>query len=205
MSSLIVLCPHCLTWIEPHGQCCTECGSHADIDDPDPPSQAMSQRLGDRLHDLGPMKLVRRGWPNCGDLLVTTEGLLFVPQLTMHPNGALEAVADQVPNGSGRVASLFHLWSLPPWRRPADKSAQEFASASRDERSPLELLFDFPGAFFIQRSAIQRISIRWGRAQIERRPSRSVTLTQVSGGQNVREALRSLTQFAAWRTIVAEL
>ena len=205
MSSLIVLCPHCLTWIETHEPCCTECGSTANVDDPDPPYETLAERLGDRLRDLGPVKLPRRGWPGCGRLIATTEGLLFVPQFTVQPNGALEAVTDEAPGGSARVANLFHWWSLPPWRRTSEESPSRAEAVSIPPQSVLDLLFDSPGAWFIQRNSIRRITVRWGRAQIERLLSRTVVLAQMSGGPSPRDMLRQLIEFAPWRSFVAGL
>ena len=206
MSSLIVLCSHCLTWIEPHAQSCTECGVTVNVDDSDPAREELAARVGDRLRELGLVKLLRRGWPSCGRLVATTEGLLFVPQFIAQPNGSLEAVADEVPGGSTRVASLLHWWSLPPWRSPQEETAiVDTDSATEPSRPPLEMLLDSPGAFFMGRDTIQRITIRWGRAQIERRPSRSVTLSQAPGGPLPKDALRLLIEFPAWRHLVARI
>lgn len=205
MSSLIVLCPHCLTWIEVHAQSCTECAATVIVEDSDPPIETLAQRLGDRLRYLGPVKLLRRGWPACGRLLATTEGLLFVPQFAVQPNGALESVADEALAGPARLANLFHWWSLPPWRRPVEQSPVRPEAAPLPPRSAVELLFESPGAFFIQRTSIKRITVRWGRAQIERPPSRSVTLAQISDGSAPRDALRQLIEFPPWHSLVAGL
>jgi len=205
MTSLIVLCPHCLTWIEPHAQCCNECGSVVIVDDCDPTPESIADRLGEQLQDLGPMKLLRRGWPGCGRLLATTHGLLFVPEFGVLLNGALDAITDDTQAGSQRVASLFHWWSLPPWKRPVDEPDQKHPIANRPPRTMLELLFDSPGALFIVRNSIQRIHFRWGRVQIERPPSRSVSLTQVQGGSPPRDTLRQLQEFDEWRALVTGL
>ena len=205
MSSLIVLCPHCLTWIETHAEFCTECGAAVSVDDKDPTDEVLAERLGERLVDLGPVKLLRRGWPNCGRLLATTGGLLFVPLFVIQPNGALEAAPEEVPVGSVRVANLFHWWSLAPWSRPADETIAKSPEATIPLQPVMDLLLDSPGAFFIRRESIRQIVVRWGRAQIERRPLRSVSLAQAQGGANPRDSLRKLIEFPAWRGIVAEL
>lgn len=206
MSSLIVLCPYCLTWIEPHAQSCTECGCTVNVDDPDPGKDELVTRIGDLLRELGPVKLLRRGRPSCGRLFGTTEGLLFIPQFIKQANGSLEAVTDDVPENSSRVASVLHWWSLPPWRRPVDVDAPSAVSIqSNDPRSPLEMLVDSPGAFFIRREAIQRMTIRWGRVQIERRPARSVALAQVPGGPSPRDALKQLIDYPIWRAVISAI
>lgn len=205
MTSLIVLCPHCLTWIEPHAESCTECGVAVNLNDHDPNVEIIAERLGDQMQDLGAMKLLRRGWPACGRLLLTTRGLLFVPEFAVRSNGALEAVTDDASAGSQRVASLFHWWSIPPWRRPLDEPDPKLLSANRQPQSTLDLLFDAPGSFFVTRTSIQRIHFRWGRVQIERPPYRSVSLTQVQGGSQPRDALRHLQEYPEWRGLVAGL
>lgn len=206
MSSLIVLCPQCLTWIETHGECCTECGTAISVDDRDPTDEVLAERLGERLLDLGPVKLLRRGWPGCGRMLVTTQGLLYLPQFTIQANGALEAATDNLPSPANRVNHLFHWWSLPAWRRPVDADGPHSpAIETIPLQPPPELLINSPGAFFIRRDSIQRIHVRWGRAQIERRPMRTVTLDQASGGPHPRDLLRPLAEFASWKEIIASV
>ncbi len=206
MSSLIVLCPHCLTWIETHAECCTECGAAVNVEDNDPSDAMLAEQLGERLVDLGPVKLLRRGWPNGGRLLATTRGLLFVPAFVLQPTGALEAAAEEAPDGAVRVANLFQWWSLPPWRRPVEsRPPKHFEAASIPLQPVLQLLLDSPGAVFIHRESIRQIIVRRGRAQIERRPLRSVSLIQAPGGVNPRDSLKQLIEFAPWRAIVAGL
>lgn len=204
MSSLIVLCPHCLTWIEPHAQCCPECGGAVDLDDVDPSPERLAERLGEQILCLGPLKLVRRGWPDCGQLVVTTRGLLFVPLLAPQMSGALEAIVVEPPH-STRTTNLLHWWPLPSWRRASEKSTTHPAQQGRaSQRSILDLLLDSPGAVFVQQSAIQRIGMRWGRIQVERRPSRALTLTQIADGPGPRDLMHSLTELPDWRDLVSE-
>jgi hypothetical protein len=206
MASLIVVCPHCLTWIETHAETCTECGRPVSVDDRDPSVEDLTERLGVSLADIGPMKLLRRGWPECGRLLATTEGLLFVPRFVVQPNGALQAATDDGGSGTARVPQLFHWWSEPARRTPAEEAvAGEPPTAELSTVPVLNLLFDSPGAFFIRRESIHRIIVRWSRAEIERRPSRTVSLAQASSGPNPRDALRSLNVFSPWQGIVAGL
>jgi hypothetical protein len=206
MSSLIVLCPHCLTWVGTHVDHCTECGVTVNDEDDDPSIDLLTERLGTWLVELGPVKLARRGWPGRGSLVATTEGLLFVPEFTTQPNGALEAVAEEPPVGATRVAHLFHWWSLPPWRRPIVDETQTPPQSRFDPiRPPVDVIFDTPGALFVQRTAIKRISLQWGKAQIERRPSRSVTFASLSNGPSMRSMLRRLIDFPPWRPLVGGL
>lgn len=205
MASLIVVCPHCLTWIEIHSDCCPECATAVSVDDNDPAADLISERLGDRLQDLGPTRLLRRGWPESGQLVATSSGLLFVPHLIVRPNGALEAITEDSQLRPSRVSGMFHWWSLPPWRRPVDDDQGRSSAECAEGRPLIDLLFDSPGAFFIARSTIQRIGSRWGRVQIERQPSRSVSLSHTPGSESPREILRPLVEYDAWRSLVGGL
>ncbi|HEY4263221.1 MAG TPA: hypothetical protein VGM98_23870 [Schlesneria sp.] len=205
MASLIVVCPQCLTWIEIQSDCCPECATALSVEDVDPPVDLISERMGDRLRDLGAIKLLRRGWPENGQLVATTEGLLFVPHLVVRPNGALESVAEVAPPLPSRVSGLFHWWTLPPWRRSIDDQQSHPSAPSPENPSLPSLLFDSPGALFIVRTTIQRVAVRWGRIHIERQPSRSVSLIQAPGSDNPREILRPLIEYDSWRSIIAGL
>ncbi|MDB5342273.1 MAG: hypothetical protein JWP89_650 [Schlesneria sp.] len=205
MASLIVVCPQCLTWIEIQSDCCPECATAVSVEDVDPPADLISDRMGDRLRDLGAIKLLRRGWPENGQLIATTEGLLFVPHLVVRPNGALEPVAEDAPLRPSRVSGLFQWWSLPPWRRSVEDEHSHPSIHPPENLSLPSLLFDSPGAFFIVRTTIQHIVARWGRVHIERQPSRSVSLTQAQGSDSPREILRPLIEYDSWRSIVAGL
>lgn len=205
MASLIVVCPQCLTWIEIQSDCCPECAAAIRIDDVDPPVDLTFERLGCRLRDLGAIKLLRRGWPENGQLVATTAGLLFVPHLVVRPNGALEPVAEEALLRPSRVSGLFHWWSLPSWRHSAGDEQSQPSIPAPENLSLPSLLFDSPGAYFVARTTIQRIVSRWGRVHIERQPWRSVSLTQAQGADSPREILRPLVEYDSWRNIVAGL
>lgn len=204
MSSLIVLCPQCLTWIDTSADCCGECGTFVSLLDPDPSDDILNERLGEWQHEVGALRIARRGWPDRGQLLATTQGLLFIPAYQIHLNGALEAQSDEPTAGSGRVAQLLHWWSVPPWRRAAEGTPRRLESGL-PAMSPLELLRDSPGAVFVARGSIRRLLFRWGRVLIERLPSRTVTLLPQAEAPPPREALRALMEFPEWRTLVSEL
>jgi hypothetical protein len=175
-----------------------------DIDAEDPPADQVEQRLGDRLSDVGRAKLSRRGWPNLGQLIATTEGLLFIPDLVAQNNGALAATVDEAPIGAERVRSLFHWWSVPAWRRPVAET-QTSTEPPVGDRSLRELLFESPGALFVPRDSIKRIFARWGRVQIERPPARTVTLSEITNDTGLKDGLRRLVDFPDWRRVVANL
>ena len=203
MSSLIVVCSHCLTWAEPQADCCTECGVVVDIDAPDAEDARLTQRLGEPLVELGLVRLERRGWPSLGTLVGTTEGLLFVPRLKSRPNGAIEAIDED----SRAAASSLAIW-LSSWRRFPAASSSPSTQPGEDSsglRPPREMLFDSPGALFVQRTTIRRALIQWGCLRLVRPPSKSVTFAPVSTSYTIRQLMRPLGDFVAWRNLIAGL
>ena len=195
MSSLIVVCSHCLTWAEPQADRCTECGVAVDIDAPDPDAESLAWRLGEPLLELGPVRLDRRGWPSLGRLVATSEGLLFLPDFVPRPNGAIEPRIKEADNMAGR--SWWPVWS--------QCAATKFApAADTDDTASLPLfqrLFDAPGGLFVARPSVRRLLARWNHLLVERRPARSVTLRPVPHGAPVGELLRQLRALSAWRGV----
>lgn len=197
MSSLIVVCPHCLTWVEPHADRCTECGVAVDMDARDPDDATLARMLGEPLLELGPVRLDRRGWPSLGRLVATTEGLLFLPEFVRRPNGAIEPRLDEPDNTTNRSARLVCSWW---WFRQSQlTSAKPVPIAAVDDtvsRPIHQRLLDAPGGLFVARASVRRLLARWNHLQIERRPARSVTLWPVPRGAAAGELLKQLRELA---------
>lgn len=196
MSSLIVVCPHCLTWAEPHSERCTECGLAIDMDAPDPDEHELLQRLGEPVADLGPIRIDRLGWPDFGHLLATSEGLMFLPQFSVRPNGALEPMTVDHPTSTARKIHRGSWWW--PNRSRATSSGESAASDDTiaQEASTVQRLFDSPGALFVARSSIQKVQVNWTHIRIDRRPARSVTLRSVPSGLSLHDLLKRLRELA---------
>ena len=208
MSSLIVVCPQCLTWAEPHADRCTECGIAVDVDAPDPDEATLARRLGEPLRELGPVRLDRSGWPSLGHLIATSAGLLFLPEFQVRPNGAIEPRLDEPDFGNRWTAPLSLSWWWPQQlpRTPASPlaRARSASAVAADDTPSLPLfqrLLDAPGGLFVARSSVQRLLARWNRLQIERRPARSVTLRPVPRGASSGELVRQLRELSAWRGV----
>jgi len=202
MSSLIVVCPHCLTWIEPHADRCTECGVAVDIDAPDPDEEVLALRLGKPLLEIGPVRLERPGWPSLGRLVATTEGLLFLPDFVRRPNGAIEPRLDEPDSSANWPARLGCSWWWPQRSQlTPTKSAPAVDSTATVFPPILQRLLDAPGGLFVERASVRRLLARWNHLQIERRPARSVTLRPVSRGAAVGELLKQLRELSAWRGV----
>ncbi len=202
MSMLIVICPHCLTWVEPHADRCTECGVVVDFDAPDPDEVTLLQRLGEPLLELGPIRLERRGWPPRGKLLATSEGLLFLPDFVSRPNGAIEPPPEE-PDIEETPGNGQTEWSWWPWKSESTQSLYNAAHQSVIERPEpaLQRLLNAPGGLFVQRTSIRRLVLRWNRLKIERAPARSVTLLPLSRDSSVSKLLRRLRELPMWRGI----
>ena len=198
MSSLIVVCPHCLTWAEPHADRCTECGVVVDVDAPDPDAESLALRLGEPLLELGPVRLDRRGWPSLGRLVATTEGLLFLPEFVRRPNGAIEPRLDEPDHSASWPARLGRSWWWPQ-RSQLTTPAKSAPAADADDtvsRPIHQRLLDTPGGLFVARASVRRLLARWNHLQIERHPARSVTLRPVPRGAAVGELLKQLRELA---------
>ena len=92
MQNLLVFCRYCFTWVEPHSQMCPECSAEIVLDDHDLDRDVLSEILGKPLSVLGCVRIDRPGLPNLGELIGTTEGVLFLPRLHRRLNGAWEGV-----------------------------------------------------------------------------------------------------------------
>jgi len=196
--SLIVVCTHCLTWIEPHADRCTECGVIVDVDAPDLDDETLAARLGEPLAELGPVRLERRGWPSLGRLITTSEGILFLPDHDQRQNGALEPRRDEPIRRATWFDQLTQWWQSA--RQPA-VTAMPFAWRTSDQRSVFtasQWLFEAPGGLFVRRSSVRRTLARWNHLKIERQPLRSVVLAPAAPGDTVRQLLSRLHEQAAW-------
>ncbi len=196
--SLIVVCTHCLTWVEPHADRCTECGAIVDVDAPDLDDETLAARLGQPLAELGPVRLERRGWPSLGRLIATSEGVLFLPDHDQRQNGALEPRRDEPIRRASWFARLAQRWRSA--RLPAVTAVPIAGRTSGHHpvSSASQWLFEAPGSLFVRRSSIRRTFSRWNHLKIERQPLRSVVLAPVAPGDTVKQLLSRLHKQAAW-------
>ena len=196
--SLIVVCTHCLTWVEPHADRCTECGVIVDVDAPDLDEETLAARLGEPLAELGPVRLERRGWPSLGRLIATSEGILFLPDHDPRQNGALEPRRDEPIRGASWFRRLTQWWQSP---RLTAVTAMPIARRTSDQHSvstASQRLFEAPGGLFVRRSSVRRTLSRWNHLKIERQPLRSVVLTPVTPGDTAKQLLSRLREQATW-------
>ncbi|MBC8116778.1 MAG: hypothetical protein H7062_20475, partial [Candidatus Saccharimonas sp.] len=150
----------------------------------------------------GPIRMNRRGWPSFGQLVATSEGLLFLPDFIARPNGAIEPRSEE-PESAGRwTAPLSPSWWWPLSSRVASTRPVTFSGTdSAMPPPPFQRLLDAPGGLFVQRTSVRRLVAFWNHLHIERRPARRVTLHSVPRGVGVGELLRQLRELSAWRGV----
>ena len=198
MQNLIVFCRQCFAWVEPHGEMCPDCGMLVILDQPDLDQESLAKIIGNPLIFLGPVRVERPRLPNYGDLLGTSEGLLFVPRLHRRLNGAWEEVAsNRIPGWwpfrGEQSANRFLDWlRRPSTARLSDPKKGESVEASPLSGSLSERLMDSPGGFFMERRFIRGMTCRRKTVRIERSPFRSMTLVDESEDTTLPAALESL-------------
>lgn len=195
MQNLIVFCQRCLSWVEPHAELCPDCGTTMTLDQPDLEPDFLDRIIGTPLMLVGPVRVERPRLPNYGDLVGTSEGMMFLPRLHRRLNGAWEGVTShRVPGWwpfrGEQSTNRFLDWL----RRPANAQLAEptqgearFLTGSLSQR-----LMDSPGAFFIERRFIRAMTCRRKGVRLERSPYRSITLFDESPDMTLPAALELL-------------
>lgn len=198
MQNLIVFCPQCLSWVEPHAELCPDCGLIVTLDQPDPDQESLARTIGTPLMFLGPVRIERPRLPNYGDLLGTTQGFLFVPRLHRRLNGAWEGVmSNRVPGwwpfrGESSANRFLDWLRRPAGSRLSDSKEAETADPSRLSGSLSERLMESPGGFFVERRFVRAITCRRKTVKLERVPFRNISLIDESDEQTLPAALEAL-------------
>ncbi len=153
----LLLCPECCQWREPAEGRCPVCAGTLDVALPDPSLEMLADEIGDLKGLLGVAELSRVVLPKRGQLLATTNGLLFVPNESRVIVFANDDHADAAAR-RGRLDRLIVQW----WSRLSGRgSAARFACerrtsglASCDGVALAELLRSDPGVLFWSRGTI---------------------------------------------------
>ena len=201
MQNLIVFCQQCFAWIEPQSELCPDCGSPVVLDQPDPDLDTLARIMGAPVMFLGAVRVERSALPSFGELIGTTEGVLFLPRLHRRLNGAWEGVASTRlpawwPFRGDHTSPKFLDWL----RRPSGVRVFEHATEGEPASIPTSLpdrLMDSPGAFFAERRFIRSISARKRMVKLDRSPFRSITLVDETEDGSLCASLNSLALCAA--------
>lgn len=169
--TLLLLCPECCQWREPADGRCPVCSGTLDVAIPDPSLEMLADEIGDLQELLGAAGLSRAVLPKRGQLLATTNGLLFVPS-----ESRVIVFADA--NGAGAATRLGGLgrwierwWSRWRGREPAARFACERRSnglATGDRMGLAGLLCSDPGILFWSRGQIAGWRRQHGRWELLR-------------------------------------
>lgn len=194
----IVLCHNCWSWVQLDGDRCPDCHQGVDLSDPDPSPAELDELFGLVLCRLASVRCDRRKLPSVGVLWGVAEGLLFLPELTLLPNGAM--LAEESP--AAHFWEIARWWS--PWgRRAASSTTCELhADAVTDFAAVSERFLNAPGAVFVPRAHLIRASLRGRAWTISRSIGRTLRFTTIDSVEDARQSWREmLTRDPAWRQL----
>jgi hypothetical protein len=161
----LILCHHCLSWVEPIGEQCPQCDYPLDARAPDPSSEELSAAIGQIVGRIGEVRIARAALPNQGSLYETTQGLFFVP----HRLEQVKLVRGET--APRRLQTVVAAWLSAPLdllRRSPDRRPAARMEIAVDEHPPLgpadsgklpALLMQNPGVFFLSSRSIHKV--RW--------------------------------------------
>lgn len=178
------------------------------LDQPDLPRDALSKILGTPLMLHGAVRVDRPVLPSFGELVGTSQGILFLPRLHRRLNGAWEGVAStRVPTWwpfrGDHTSPRFLEWLRHPLgvkvadEVPFRSQAPAEAPTETSDASLVDRLIESPGAFFAEHRFIQRITARKRTVQIHRLAYRSITLIDETEDGSLHASLDALVRQAA--------
>jgi hypothetical protein len=192
----IVLCHNCWSWVQLEGDQCPDCHRAMDLSEPDPSSAELDALLGSLVCRLAKVRCDRRKLPSVGELVAVTEGLLFLPEVTPLPNGALEA--EEHPSSS--FWPISNWWSN--WGRRLPAVDPPRPDVLIDAAPLAEQFLNAPGAVFVPRRHLIRAALRGRVWTISRSVGRTLRFTATDPAEDARRSWQSmLTRDPAWRKL----
>jgi hypothetical protein len=195
---LLALCHRCWTWMEPKHERCVECGAAFSVRQPDPDAAALRTLFGESLVVLGEASIKRPRLPSFGVLSAFEHGLLFLPDVRELPSGGIVAVE---PDTSAVGSHHSGFWNLFSRRTPSALGTLPVVRPKLSTESAVNRFLDSPGALFVSRETIVRISQRGVVFRIERKPGRTVVWRLESPLAVVQEALLRWKAHPEWSQI----
>lgn len=206
-SMSFLLCHDCYTWVEPVDDRCPECLFVMDLSESDPPPRLLRDVMGELVKPLGEVRIPRRLLPEVGILYATTEGLFFLPH-EMDPSRTLEQDRSGVRAWLNKMKRVLwlpfsdsmsfrldgnHELSAPAGERPA-------RSLLAEEQPDLpRLLMENPGAFFLSKRQVAKISRKRKRWIIERCQGSRVQIVPLQPARMFFENFETLLESPAWQ------
>lgn len=172
----VLLCPQCLGWILSSRDTCPECAARVQLEAPDPDWQTIGTTLGTWRFWLGEVRLDRRRLPERGNLHVTSEGIVFLPDFVSRLPGAVTPI---VAPTSG---TLSHVWQRirgpirPPAMTPGMPQSALSTHIPPTDTSLVDVYQDSPGGLFIPFRVIRGLQAKFRWVHILRTSMRSVSL-----------------------------
>jgi hypothetical protein len=192
----IVLCHHCWSWVPLEVEACPDCQQLVDLGEPDPLVTALDALFGQVAGRLATVRCERRQLPSLGALWGVGGGLLFLPELSQLPNGALAGPEEPTE----RFWPLPRLWPL--WGRKTPSTTSRVANHSEPPSDLGERFLDSPGAVFVPRNHLIRAGLRGRTWTISRTVGRTQRFTILDSAEQARQAWRELLlRDPAWRPL----
>ena len=183
---------------------CPECGFGINLDQPDLERDTLAKVLGTPLMLHGSVRVERPELPSYGELIGTSQGILFLPRLHRRLNGAWEAVASTRlpvwwPFRGDQASPRFLEWLRHPLgvKIPGDAGHEPVVESAPNELSLVDRLMESPGAFFVEHRLIQTVTSRKRTVKLNRLPLRSITLVDETEDGSLHASLDALVRQVA--------
>lgn len=205
-----LLCHDCYTWVEPVDDRCPECLFVMDLSESDPPPGLLRDVMGELVRPLGEVRIPRRLLPEVGILYATSEGLFFLPH-EMDASQILEQNRSGVHAWFNRMKRLFGLPFSDSMSFRLDENhavsapASELSSRSllREEQPDLpRLLMENPGAFFLSKQQVAKISRKRKRWIIERSQGGRIQIVPLQPARMFFENFEALLESPTWQLAI---
>lgn len=196
----IVLCHVCWCWSDNSAGTCADCGRELDLGEPDPDRTELAELLGTCLGAWRPLHSVRQRQSHACQLVLTTSGLLCLPDalLTGKPSVIYPDDRAKAPRGWRGFAAWLR-------RRNSDGTRFHAFSSEAARLNPVDELLGNPLAVFVPCRSLVRVGLRGRHLRIERLLAQPLQLTVMGDPAVIHEGLERVSQEPAWIPVLRRL
>ena len=206
MSTSLLLCHECFSWVQPDGDHCPACHLNVDMATPDPPMRTIQAAIGEVVCLVGEVRVRRKLLPENGSLYATTNGLYFLPHQLEQETRMVEtsAVSSSLLWSCAAFVWTPLIFILPFVKNQNVKPMRVQVARPRvlapGESDVLpEFLMRNPGVFFVPRTSIDVFHRRRSNWLLRRRQGPALKFTPESDEQEFRRRLTQLADTDTWR------